>query len=88
MKLIGSFVTSRKFKIFVEGEFDMPRKIAVVVPQGYILAPVLHCLYINDTLAAPENHLSLFVDDTCIYATKKYERHVLCKLPRALTAVK
>jgi hypothetical protein len=37
---------------------------------------------------APETHLALLADDTCIYATEKHERCVLCKLQRGLTAVK
>jgi hypothetical protein len=29
----------------------------------------------------------MFADDTCIYATEKHERRVLCKLQRGLTAM-
>jgi hypothetical protein len=32
-------------------------------------------------------HHALFADDTCIYATEKHERRVLCKLQRELIAV-
>jgi hypothetical protein len=44
-------------------------------------------IYINDALAAPGTHLALFADDTCIYATEKHERRVLCNLQRGFTAV-
>jgi hypothetical protein len=57
------------------------------VPQGSVLAPILYRLYINEVPAAPGTHLALFADDTCIYATEKHERRVLCKLQRGLTAV-
>jgi hypothetical protein len=57
------------------------------VPQGSVLAPVLYRLYINDVPAAPGIHLSLFADDTCVYATEKHERRVLNKLQRGLIAV-
>jgi hypothetical protein len=63
------------------------KKIAIWVPQGSILAPVLYSLYINDASESPATHLALFADDTCIYATEKYERRVFCKLQRGLTAV-
>jgi hypothetical protein len=32
-------------------------------------------------------HLALSADDNCIYMTEKYERRILCKLQRGLTAV-
>jgi hypothetical protein len=39
------------------------------------------------THAAPGTHLAMFVDDTCVYAKEKYERRVLLKLQRGVTAV-
>jgi hypothetical protein len=87
-KLIASFLTCRKCKVLVEGEFSTPRKIEAGLPQGSALAPILYSLYINDVPAAPGSHNPLFVDDTCIYATEKHEHHVLCKVQRRLTAVK
>jgi hypothetical protein len=87
IKQIASFLTERKFKVLVEGEFSTPRKIAAGIPQGSVLAPVLYSLYINDAAAAPGTHLALFTDDTRIYATEKHERHVLYKLQRGLNAV-
>jgi hypothetical protein len=84
----ASFLTDRKLKVLVEGEFSTPRKIEAWVPQGSVLAPILYSLYVKDTSAAAGTHLPLFVDDTCIYATEKHKRRVLCKLQRGLTAVK
>jgi hypothetical protein len=40
IKIIVSFLTDRKFKVLVEGEFSTPRKIAVGVPQGSTLASI------------------------------------------------
>jgi hypothetical protein len=64
IKLIASFLTDRKFKVFIEGEFSTPRKIAAGVPQGSVLTVILYRLYINDALAAPGTYLALFADDT------------------------
>jgi hypothetical protein len=47
IKLIASFLTEKKFKVLVEGEFPTPRKIAVEVPQGPVLAPVMYSIYIH-----------------------------------------
>jgi hypothetical protein len=87
VKLIASFLTNRKFKVSVEGELSLPRKVAAGVPQVSVLAQVLHSLYINDAPTAPGTHLALFNDNTCIYATEKYERRVFNKLQRGLTAM-
>jgi hypothetical protein len=85
IKLIASFLTVRKFKVLMEGEFSTPRNIAAGVSQDSVVAPVLYSLcIINGAPAAPGTHLALFADDTCIYATEKHERHALCKLQRGL----
>jgi hypothetical protein len=72
----------RNFQVLVEGEFSRPRKIATGVPQCSII------LYTNSAAAATGTHLAHLADDTCIYAAEKYERLILCKLQRGLTAVK
>jgi hypothetical protein len=41
IKVIGSFLTDRIFKVLVGGEFSMAREIVAGVPQGSILAQ--HC---------------------------------------------
>jgi hypothetical protein len=87
IKLIPSFLTDTKFKVLVEGEFSTPRKVAAGMRQGSVLTPVLYSIYINDAPAAPGTHLALFADDTCIYATEKDERRVLCNLQRGLTTM-
>jgi hypothetical protein len=69
IKQIDSFLTGRKFKVFIEGEFSTTRKIAAGVPEGSVLATILYRLYINDSPAAPGTHLSQFADDTFIYET-------------------
>jgi hypothetical protein len=87
MELIASFLTDRKFKVLVEGEFSTPRKIAAGVLHSSLLASLLYSLYINDAPTLPRTHLALFADGTCIYAAEKHEHRVLCKVQRGLTAV-
>jgi hypothetical protein len=52
MKLIGSFLSPRKFRVSVEGEISTPRVMQAGVPQGSVLSPTLFTIYIND---APPN---------------------------------
>jgi hypothetical protein len=49
IKLISSFLSNRKFRVWVEGEMSTPREIKAGVSQGSVLAATLSSLYINDT---------------------------------------
>jgi hypothetical protein len=40
-KLIGSFLSERKFRVSVEGELSTPREMQAGVPQGSVLSPTL-----------------------------------------------
>jgi hypothetical protein len=75
-----AYLTDTKFKVLVEGEFSTSRNILAGLPQGSVLVPILHSLYVNDAPAAPGTHFALFVDDSCIYVTEKHEHYVLCEL--------
>jgi hypothetical protein len=67
IKLIGSFLSQRRFRVSAGGEMSMPRNIQTWVPQDFALFHTLYSLYINDTLQVPGVYLGLFADDTCIY---------------------
>ncbi|PNF42024.1 hypothetical protein B7P43_G12302 [Cryptotermes secundus] len=86
-KLIGSFLSKRKFRVSVEGEMSTPREMQAGVPQGSVLPLTLFNLYIND---APQTHgvnLALFADDTCLYATDRKEGFIVRKLQRGLSSM-
>jgi hypothetical protein len=80
IKLIGSFLTNRKFRVTVEGESSTPREIQAGLPQGSVLALILYNLYISDAPQTPGVQLTLFADDTSIYATERKKGYVLRKL--------
>jgi hypothetical protein len=87
IKLLGSFLSQRKFRVSVEGEMSTPREMQAGVPQGSVLSPTLFNMYIND---APQTHgvqLSLFAGDTCLYASDRKEGFVVRKLQRGLTSM-
>jgi hypothetical protein len=75
IKLIASFLTDWKFKVWVEGRFSTPRKEEeeggeAGVPYGSILSTIFYGLYINYISASPWTHLTLIMDNTCIYVTE------------------
>jgi hypothetical protein len=60
IKLIAYFLTDRKFKVWLEGEFSTPGETAAGVPQDLqdsVLATILYSLYIN--YASPHMELIL-----------------------------
>jgi hypothetical protein len=87
IKLIGSFLSQRKFSVSVEGEMSTPRKMQAGVPQGSVLSPTLFNMYINDAPQTHGVHLALFADDTCLYATDRKEGFVVTKLQRGLSSM-
>jgi hypothetical protein len=87
IKLISSFLSRRKFRVWVEGELSTPRDIQAGVPQGSVLSLTLYSLYINDTPQMPGVYLGIFADGTCTYATDHKEGYVLRKLQRGLSAI-
>jgi hypothetical protein len=52
IKLIGSFLSQKKFRVSVEGEMSTPRSMQAGVPQGYVLSPTLYNFY-SDTPQTP-----------------------------------
>jgi retron-type reverse transcriptase len=48
IKLIGSILSQRKFRVSVGGEMPTPRIMQAGVPQGSVLSPTLCNIYIND----------------------------------------
>jgi hypothetical protein len=64
-----------------------PRYMQAGVPQGSVLSPTLHNLYINDTPQTPGVNFAFFADDTCLYATDHKEGYVLRKIQGGLNSM-
>jgi hypothetical protein len=68
IKLTGSFLSQREFSVSVEGEMSTPREMQAGVPQVSVLSPTFFNMYINYTPQTHGVHLTLFADDTALYA--------------------
>jgi hypothetical protein len=69
IKLIGSFLSQRKFRVSVEDQMPTPS----VMPQGS--SPTLFNMYTNYVPQTRGVHL----DDTCLYATDRKEGFIVKK---------
>lgn len=71
IKIIQNYLHKRTFSVITNGEASGKQKIVAVVPlpQGSILGPALFLYFINDIPKNPQTEISLFADDTAIFAS-------------------
>ena len=67
-----SYLNNRSQIVSIDGQHSEERHIISGVPQGSILGPLLFIMYINDlTLGTSHEDISLYADDTTVYAVAK-----------------
>jgi Reverse transcriptase (RNA-dependent DNA polymerase)/Endonuclease-reverse transcriptase len=69
IKLVHSYITSRKFIVSLENILSDTYTCSAGVPQGSCLGPVLFILYISDLPRHPKTKISIFADDTAIFCS-------------------
>ena len=68
IKWFQSYLSNRKFIVTLEDVFSDARLINRIVPQGFILVPLLFPIYINDLPhALNETESYIYADYTCIF---------------------
>lgn len=65
--LLKSYITNRKFKVFIGENSSHSKNITAGVPQGSILGPTLYNIYTSDIPKPPHVNLALYADDTAMY---------------------
>jgi hypothetical protein len=87
IKFNSSFLSQRTLRVSVEDEMPTPREMQAGVLQGFILSPTLYSMYINDVPKQLLFFLSLFADDTCLYATDRKGGFLFRELQRGLSSM-
>ena len=64
LRWMKDYVTLRKQRVVIHGEFSDWGDIEAGVPQGSILGPLLFIVYINDIVNCVNCVIKLFADDT------------------------
>jgi hypothetical protein len=64
-----SYLTNRRQKVVIKGQFSKWASILAGVPQGSILGPLLFLIYIDDIIRDIESNILLFADDTSLFET-------------------
>ncbi len=70
---IREFLTNRKMKVGVIGEFSEWNRVMSGVPQGSVLGPILFVLYVNNIPEGVRSLIKLFADDTKVLGKVRNE---------------
>ena len=65
--LIESYLANRKQSVSINNNNSSQKPINIRVPQGSILGPFFHIVYVNDIYSALSCKPRLFADDTCLF---------------------
>lgn len=69
IKLIHSYLKDRQFYVKIDSDKSNEYTINAGVPQGSLLSPTLYNIYTHDIPVDPNTNMSIYADDTAIYAS-------------------
>lgn len=67
--VLGSYLSGRSFKVFVNNVYSSSKNIAAGVPQGSQLGPKLYIIYTHDVPRLEHIQCGMFADDTAHYTS-------------------
>ena len=66
-----NYLTNRNQQVLANGELSSRETVKQGVPQGSTLGPLFYIIYANDIPNELHKHVTLYADDTVIYASSK-----------------
>ena len=71
LRWIADFLTDRKMRIMVRGEYSEYVDVISGVPEGSILGPILFLIYVNDIPEIVNCSIKMFADETKLFRNVK-----------------
>ena len=68
LKLLADFLKDRKQRVVLNGQVSNQADVALGVPQGSILSPLLFLIYINDLANSLSYNAKLFANGTSLFS--------------------
>ena len=68
LKLLENYLSNRKQRVALNGSYSEHSSIKSGVPQGFVLAPLLFLIYINDLERNIKSNIIFFADDTMLFS--------------------
>ena len=76
LNLITSYLENRSQVVHSNGSTSEICYTNCGVPQGSVLGPLLFLIYVNDISDNIQSSISLFADDTTLYFSSKFPKHL------------
>ena len=68
LNILIDFLSNRKQRVVLNGQFSAWASVNAGVPQGSILGPLLFLIYINDVSDNLSSNVKLFADNTSLFS--------------------
>lgn len=84
IKTIQSFLTNRRFRVYVNSKASSLQHVYAGVPQGSVLGPVLYNVYTSDFPRLPACGTAIYADDTGIFSSHEFSLNIETNLQNAI----
>ena len=73
LKWIEAFLSNRKQRVVINGAFSEWQPVTSGIPQGSVLGPILHIIFINDLPDVIKCCIKLYTDDAKLFSVVNHQ---------------